>query len=774
MKQLKHFLVALMLLAGQSWAAFSLAVSVPAGGSINTDVQPPALILQVPNQTTTAGQPVRIDLGHHLQCAPYFGSPVNNCVWSWLTPPASPATWSIDANGVLTLTGGTPGTQTGLKLRVTSSYNGTTIINSNAFSWTVQAPAGGGVILADGARNFFVCPDAPNDNGVGNTYAGRWKTISKVNSSGFLPGDDVYFCNDGVFELLVGAETASQLKIDWSGTGDATSQRVIIGAYYVVGGVAYSGVQTQPCDILDPLCYTGTTAKIANHGSMPWIRGTYRLTCRLAAFTCRYGVVGGIYGTNDAQAAPNNINRSLVEFTLTRYVTIQDLAVTDSAGNCVGANNGNTAGEVPDQYDVIIQRNVASHCGSGMINVFKGKGAVIRDNRGEYGALHWYDGVLPSWPMGIGIAFAYPAAYALIENNTVIGHMGEALGCYGTAGCLVRGNRAFNSRRTGGTYMPSSAYHVVEQNIFVDGYNSEQIDFPTPILGVPCRPAVTRGSCSAAFGPVILPMGIESPATAGGPPPRYNDGIVYRNNMMVSAENGGRNLSAGQNNQTNQSATCNYNYSFKLGDGNCWTFDPATTRTGAKYLGNTFVLTSLLSTGQIADISAPRCTNAAGTVVSCPSGSPTTIGDFTIANNAFVGAYIATNNCSVWAPSGNFMHHNLFQIAPTDSDCNGTGSVTSTTTGLGAFNFNTAEYLTPPVALDFRLASTSAGVSIGTPFVGNTYINMTYLQYAFDRASWKPSCASALLSEANWRKDLYADYCNVARSATPNAGAYHQ
>ena len=80
-----------------------------------------------------------------------------------------------------------------------------------------------------GATTYYV-KNSGSDSAAGTSDATAWKTISKVNSFVFSPGDDVY--------LLDGDTWQEQLIIDWSGT---SGDRVVVGTYYMNGGTETPG-----------------------------------------------------------------------------------------------------------------------------------------------------------------------------------------------------------------------------------------------------------------------------------------------------------------------------------------------------------------------------------------------------------------------------------------------------------------------------------------------------------------------------------------------------
>lgn len=472
MKHFKHILISLMLLAGQSWAAFSLAVSVPVGGSTDVDVRPPTLIAQVPAQNSTVGETLKLDLGHYLSCAPYFGSPVNNCVWSWLTAPASPLTWSISSSGVLTLTGGTAGVQTGLKLRVTSSYGGSTIINSNAFTWTVTAvppPPGGGALIA--ATGVFI--DCGTGYGVGGgsdaaagTVAAPWKTMARASGVGgaavTTPGTDIW--------LKSGSICDEELDYNVAGGIDAVTNRQIIGTYKLVSGVAYEdrpdndGAQMYGSELV----YTDARAKI---------RGTYLQSCRTngennttpqtplagpwnsgkCAFDTRLFVGGGVNGNygplgNLHVARPDTRNGGLVTVRFAankKYVTFQDIEIEGSAGSSVqvagataGDGSANCYGNDVCRGEMIFDRVLVHHSADIAIT-FQGISRIaVRQS--------WFHDIKLQtgdfqYGFDTGGGMVNPTKCApcefLIEGSDFTDQYGEAVTAYFISHMVARGNR---------------------------------------------------------------------------------------------------------------------------------------------------------------------------------------------------------------------------------------------------------------------------------------------------------------------------------------------
>ncbi len=72
-----------------------------------------------------------------------------------------------------------------------------------------------------------------NDSADGKSHATAWASLSKVNSYSFAAGDDVLFHE--------GHRWVGQLTVDWGGS---TSDRAVVGAYYLNGSTPVRGYRT--------------------------------------------------------------------------------------------------------------------------------------------------------------------------------------------------------------------------------------------------------------------------------------------------------------------------------------------------------------------------------------------------------------------------------------------------------------------------------------------------------------------------------------------------
>ena len=301
------------------------------------------------------------------------------------------------------------------------------------------------------ATGYFVDCANGNDSASGTADATAWRTLDKANNSVTTSGADLW---------IKSGTTCSnqQLTVDWSGT---PSDRVVIGSYYVSGGVAYQG-------------YEGA--------SRATIVGTYAASCSVTqggSGTCPMG--GASNGVTEG-AVPINRYTGLVQIR-TPYVTVQDLHLDDSSGYGIGVD---TFGA---DY-VLIQRNLVTDAASAGILVNRARYPRIIANTvlrvgvgGNYGDSRWNDhpgaiNVFGDWENGK--KYTTPLdVHAVIDGNTIqdsyteTAYIGRAR--YG----VMRNNYASNNR-VGGYYAPNVRYMVYENNIAVNmssGYAVGQEDF---------------------------------------------------------------------------------------------------------------------------------------------------------------------------------------------------------------------------------------------------------------------------------------------------------
>lgn len=710
----KHILLALLLLTAPSWAAFTLAVSVPAGGSTNVDIRAPQLKLAIPNQTTDPGQTVTMDLGHYLDCAPSFGSTVNNCVWSWVTAPTSPSVTSISASGVLTAQIATPQS---LQLRVTSSYGGGTTVLSNVFNWAVNGP--GGQIAATG---YFVdcaagTQSSDSYNGTAAVFTGGtngpWKTLGKVNSTVTAISSDLW--------LKQGTTCQNQtLSVDWSGTA---VDRAVIGTYYVSGGVAY---QLTPNVLL-----ANPQDAVYSNGTRATIQGSYLPSCRVHPTKCAW-YLSDANMTAGSPRVPNTLYGAMIYIPGSDYVTVQDIIVKDSAG--IGINVENTSGtggtsngkcnstsSSPACEDyVIIQRVKVDHVANFGIVFNRSNKGVLRESESSFDNLQYLDAQpgINNWGGNTNM-LNDEHADSLIENNWLHNCVGECVANYWSSHIIVRGNRGSNGRRVM-HYLAGSGYLVSEQNIWAGGV----VDVASePTLGDPTR-RTSMGATPAYWAQGLI---IENASTAGGTGLLENLHNVVRNNMVANPE------------------TCVI-----------YGTDANTTNLNAMIDGYVVGNTCVMASGKMAFNSDAQ-----------PQSRTTATGIFVNSN-----AFLTTTGAPASTCSTNSLldlDHNFWVGTPSDADCRtpGTGDAYSTfaASGITAGTLATADQDAFPTEADFLpAAGSSLTMTAGT--LSGAFLTEADFSYALSQRQWKPTCSSAIISATNWVKVAYADYCDVTRDAT--------
>lgn len=221
------------------------------------------------------------------------------------------------------------------------------------------------------AATYYVKPDG-NDAAAGTSDATAWKTIAKVNSFNFQPGDDVYFKCGGTY-----LTNSNRLYIDWAGT---SSDPATIGAYYMMNGKEVIGV----------------------NGKKPVITGTYWM--------------GGPY-FGFVEAAEN-----------TRYIAIENIRVENGTAygiyifrspnaiirNCETFYTYSSGIMVVFSENCLIQNNVVDE-------------AVNANRTNE--SRQYYMSMWGGFPAALSIVRS--SHNAIIENNTVRNSWGgECMGAY--------------------------------------------------------------------------------------------------------------------------------------------------------------------------------------------------------------------------------------------------------------------------------------------------------------------------------------------------------
>lgn len=536
------------------------------------------------------------------------------------------------------------------------------------------------VVIDTATARFVDCSAATNGGG---TVASPFNSLSSVSSGSKFTGMDVWIKNGTTC-------THQSLNVTWAGT---SGDRVIVGAYYLVGGVAYAGLTNS-----GNLTPYGTESI----GSRPIVTGTWNSSCRP---DCDYNV---------STAIPTSNNGGVFQ-AQNDYVTVQDIVVRDSAGYCFSSDAPGTYSS-PTQWHTIFQRNVCDHSAGSGFGILDQDRGIIRDNLVHHTNLNYADRLdLTDWGDGI---ICTRGSFCLIEHNYVHDTWGEGIGNYRSQRSITRGNYVANTRRVG-IYVAGQYKAIVEQNIVAGG----QVDHGAGECNVSrCAYATTN------WFPDGITVQLEestqhSFVTNAG---RLN---LVRNNLIANMRGSGC-LPYGSN-------PSNLTLFWISG----------------KSIGNTCVMPVDQKWFKLG-------TTDIGLVESTEK--------IEVAMNLFAGGSTVTN-CDV--PSGYSSvftaRYNGHTYAYSDSDCVGTGDVISTSTGLGGFSFTSADKSNFPTYVDFI----PSGGSFATSGLSMTSTYLTLADYP-QKADfqWQP-CGNSNLSDANWAKLLYADYCNNTRSASPTMGA---
>lgn len=252
------------------------------------------------------------------------------------------------------------------------------------------------------AATYYVKPDG-NDNADGRSDATAWKTIAKVNSFKFQPGDDVYFKCGGVW-------TDTYLYIDWNGLDDNNS--AVVGAYYMNNGVETIGVS----------------------GQKPIINGQ--------------------------DAIPSDKNLGLISAATNRqYVTVENFRLINSEGQGVvfqdGASNITVRNiETYNTYNAAIKFSRASNgiiegchlTNSGRMQVegAPDRPAIIAVNVESHDFIIRKNYVHDNYGEGIGL---YKAVYnCIVEDNVAVNNVGFNIYIDAGQGITVRRNMVYNTR----------------------------------------------------------------------------------------------------------------------------------------------------------------------------------------------------------------------------------------------------------------------------------------------------------------------------------------
>lgn len=252
------------------------------------------------------------------------------------------------------------------------------------------------------AETYYV-RNGGDDNADGRSHATAWATIGKVNGRSLKAGDHVLFHAGDVFKDGV-------LSITSSGT---SSDRIVIGAYYVENGEAKRGLRDDARPVLD--------------------------------------------GENKR---PGSMYEALINVT-GDYVRVENLALVNSGGRGVvfdGADFGEAVNlRIDTMYNSAI-RFMASNDGLAEGNYITNTG------------LGWYQDRV-KW--GATIVAQNKSARTVIRDNVILRTFGEGINAHhGATDTLIEGNFVFSARALG-IYSDSAPRTIIRRNIVIGTTDSK-------------------------------------------------------------------------------------------------------------------------------------------------------------------------------------------------------------------------------------------------------------------------------------------------------------
>jgi hypothetical protein len=307
--------------------------------------------------------------------------------------------------------------------------------NSVTFNWQIGSggpspvPAVG--YYVDCTNGGISDPTHGYDSNNGTSYLSPWGTLAKVNSTVNLTSVDVWIKGG------TAACANQQLIIDWNGT---TADPVVVGSYYVSGGVAYQNTPINPTAW--PTAYTYNV-------TIPQIDGT----CETLAWDDPLCIrrtndathPGGIYpgDATDGSQVPQTWNRGLVE-AHANFITFQDLKIYGSAGYGILVDTN-----VPLYHDIMVKRVYTDRTLNSAVRFYLTQYMTLRDSVFRHIATIGFPD-----NCGVSCSAANPAAVTLsnahtlqfmgylIEGNDLAQSYGGGIQpFYGAKGIIIRGNR---------------------------------------------------------------------------------------------------------------------------------------------------------------------------------------------------------------------------------------------------------------------------------------------------------------------------------------------
>lgn len=750
-------LLALALLAPAGWASSS---SANKSTKFSSRCFPSYLKQPVPDISQDTGTTYLINL------IDYFGNPDPNAtadpacgnVANTYSVTLGPSGLAVNATNPKLPTYG--GTITGGAASGTATYHADNSIGvevTDTAAWTVTAVGGSGTPIPLDGHNFFVKATG-NDALDGKSPANAWRTLSKVTNSTFAVGDNVWLEGGSVWNQQT-------LTINLPG-GSSTTARTIIGAYTVSGGIP---IQLVPSNDSNSQRYRNYTYAVAP----PKILGTYNTACRNSIIwwgnvvhpdpqKCAWGGANGFNNlpANQGTPVPSGQNFALVSMNSTsaspkHFITIQDIQLGDSAGQGFSLTSSQgrcTPTNTICNVDWILQRVKVDGTAGTPIATNSIAQVVIRKFETRLNDLSQVDAQYHTQTDirgGVAVAVSNcDPCQALIEQGDIHDGWGEAMGFYGVSGVLVRGMESSGHVRSG--IDGGAASHLIfEQNIAASGgpVNDARAIALAASQGVTLY---TGGQGRGTFD-------YENAGTNGNPvgpslPSNDRNGYltVRRNNFVITLDD-----------------SCFGEYSQSGA--------PSWLRIGNWDVGNSCWVTT--GRGWALENALSSHVDAAFKV--------------NVLDNLFVHANAAANTqpCYVQAfDAARFNFNNNFWdngLTPV-SNCRGPNDILGGADGLGVFDFTTTNWATawPTVAQMTPAQASSAAADLAQSLTANVipqnYVDINGVTqmtnmwtWMLARRQWLPTCNSTTtqISETNWIKGLWGDFCSNARSATPDPGA---
>ncbi len=671
-------------------------------------IYPPYVAVPMTAQTFNVNQAVTYNGYYNIPCTYLPGDTTNNPQWSATNLPAG-----LGINATSGLVTGNPiaaGTPT---VTIQCTNNSGSI--STAAVWTIAA----GTV----AVGYFVDCAAGNDSAAGTSHTTAWRTLSKVSATAKPVGADVWI------KAGTTCQPASGFAINWSGTA---GDRVVVGSYYVSGGVAFQLLPSNYGPTVLANDYTWAQPRAI-------IQGSYQPSCRVWPSQCAFVGVNGIRTGVSGPVVPSNVYGFLVSLT-GRYQTVQSLDVRDSAGGGI-VNDGfalsglyPSKGQVSAQSFNTIQYNVVSHTAYQGLFWVSAIYGVVRGNVVNWNGLSKADNQIGAADGGSLYVVHCDPCHAVIENNFFHDDYNETIGIGDASFVLFRGNLISNSQRVD-IYPDGAADVLSEQNMALGGIWSQEPGLgPQPcaftIPGNTGDPAQCPQSGNSAMNIIKEPENLVvngSNVTQIGTANDATLRLLYRNNLVA-----------------------NYNTCFGVGisaGGNV-------VGVSGGFVGNTCV--GLNATKRAADYTQDQ-----GVVIQ-PGPIYTTNNILAVLSGTPICTALVSNGNSAVMP----FNHNAWTGTPTHAGCKGTGDIYTTFAALALppfAHFGDADKRNIPVAADFRPAANSTAASGALP-TAFTYLDITAAgwQWEYSQMTWYPSCGTGIPSPTEWAKLRTTDYCGVA------------